>query len=320
MKKTILTFCCLLLLTGCLPLQGRSLLQEGSYEQGLSLAKQAVAQDPHDPEANYYAARFLLATDRPKEALPFIQKAATLDPGEAEYHFWLGVTHWALFDFDAERAEYLRAVNLDPDHISAHLYLGHSHLDAGEWRAALREYDTVLELREREPGAMYNRAVALDRLGREQEARSALLDFMLAYPDGDMAISAVEQLNAYGDFSYRNFILGKRTVPLRAISFEPGTSRLGFDVRSSLDVLGAMLENNQALHVHIVAYADKDAPLARMRAERVQRYITIHFPKVSAKRLLLSWFGRGEVVHTSEWDYRLPESVNLITEAHERPQ
>lgn len=305
-----------LLLAGCLPFQGQALLDNAEYDRGLQLSRQALTDQPDDPATNYYAGRFLLAKDRPEEALPLLRRAAQLEPDNADYHFWLGVNRWALFDFQAERAEYQRALALDPDHLPAHLYLGHNCLDAGEWRAALREYDEVLKLYPLEPGAMFNRAMALDRLQRTDEAGEQLLAFMKAYPDGDMAIRAVDRLREYGDFTYRNYVFGKRTVPLRAIAFVPGSDRPGFDVRASLDVLGALLSNNAQLRVHVVAYVRGDANLARARAEYVRRYVTLHYPDVSETRLLLSWFGTGERVHTLAGDRVLPESLNLITAVH----
>lgn len=320
MKHSILTALCLLplLLTGCLLFQGQSYLDKAAFDEGLMLSREALAEDPDDPQANYYAARFLLAKERYEEALPLIKHAVALEPRNADYHFWLGVTSWALFDFKTERAEYRRALALDHNHLSAHLYLGHSHLDAGEWREALREYDAVLKLYKLEPGAMFNRTVALDRLGRKKEAHSGLLDFMTAYPDGETAIRATNILQSYGDFTYRNVLLGRRTVPLRTIVFEPGSARFGFDVTASLDVLGAMMENNPNLRVHTIAYVRGNAALAQKRAERIRLYISLHFPDVPTDRLLLSWFGTGERISTASGDFLLPESVNLITEVGQR--
>ena len=301
------------LFAGCLALQGQSFLDNQRYDEGLTQAKTALAENPGDPDANYFAGRYLLAQEKPEQALPYLEKAMRLAPMDPDRHFWLGVAHWSLFDYEQERAEYLRALALDSEHISANLYLGHSYMDSGEYALALARYDKVLSVDDLEPGALFNRAAALDQLGRRAEAREALLRFLSRYPDGDLGIRATNMLNDQGDFTYRNYILGRRTVPLRSIGFEPGSTRFGFDVRASLDVIGAMLENNQALALHLVAYCRDHAELAKARAKRVKQYLLLKHPDLEEQRLLLSWFGTGETISTAAGEFVLAESFNLIT-------
>ena len=117
-------------------------------------------------EENYLMGRVHLAANHPKDALPYLEKAVASSPDVPDYHYWLGVAHWALKNDLEERNQYMRAIALDQDYVPAHLYLGHSFLDGGEWEKALAQYDTVLVL---DPGllnALYNRGLALKNLGR----------------------------------------------------------------------------------------------------------------------------------------------------------
>lgn len=302
-------------LTGCVILtRYSSYLENEDYEQGLDSAMTAIRENPQDAYANFYAGRFLLALDRIEEARTHLERATVLEPSDADYHFWLGVACWSLMDFDAERAEYFEALRLDPDHFSANLYLGHAYMDQGEWGPALAQYDKVLKDYPYEPGALYNRAVALLELGRDQEAREALKTFLTYYPDGSMGIQATDMLNGLGDFTWRNHAIGLRTVTLHAVGFAPASAfDFAFGSTASLDVLGSMLENNQDLTLHVVVYVEGDKALAKKRAQRIKSYLSFSFAGADKEQILTSWFGQGETVAVDNRETFLKESVNFFT-------
>ena len=155
-------------------------------------------------------------------------------------------------------------------------------------------------------------ALALLGLNRRDEAREALQQFLTYYPDGSLGIQATETLNGLGDFTWRNHPIGLRTVTLHAVGFAPGSAfDFAYGSTDSLDVLGSMLENNQDLAIHVVVYVDGDKALAKKRAQRIQSYLVLSFPKADKNRILLSWFGQGEQL--PEQDAILNESVNFFT-------
>ena len=154
--------------------------------------------------------------------------------------------------------------------------------------------------------------MVLKGLGRKAEEIAALKTFLEYYPDGSLAMQAAQQLNQGGDFSYRNFILGKRNVTLRAINFRPRTAVLEMESKESLHVIKAMLKENETLAMHIVAYAES-GELAKARAKAVRDYITNLFPGIDEKRLPLSWFATAERVDVNGKTMLLKDSVQFIT-------
>lgn len=298
---------------GCAKVVGPYYLENKKYKEGIEVLGEQLRENPGDASSAYYVGRYYLALNKPKVALPYLEKAATLAPDDAEYVFWTGVGYWAVLDFEAERAAYERTLSLDPNHISAHLYLGHSYLDKGDWAKALSQYDTVIKLDKYNPEALYNRAVALSELGKTKEEKAAWKKFLEYYPDGSLAMQATERLNLHGDFTYRNFILGQRNVTLRSLTFKPGTTDLDKDSRPSLHVLSAMLKNNRKLDVHIVAYAEGNPALAKVRAKTVRDYMLNANPDIDSKRLPLSWFGTAETIEVGDKTFSLNDSVQFIT-------
>lgn len=316
MKKCIamLLIASVLAAAGCAVVMGPYYLEQEQYEEGIRVMGEQLKENPDDAASAYYVGRYYLAMNKPKDGLPYLQKAVRLAPENADYVFWTGVAYWAMMDFDREKAAYEKAISLDPKHVSAHLYLGHGYTDRGEWAQALKQYDVVLKLDPYNPEALYNRARALGGLDRTSDEIAAWKQFLEFYPDGSMAMAATEQLNLHGDFTYRNYIIGKRNVTLRNMTFKPGTNVLDADARASLAVLGAMLRVNKALVVNIVAYAKGDAPLAKARATAVRDYMLNGNPDVDRSRLPLSWFGTAEEVQVGDKTFALDQSVNFITE------
>lgn len=321
--KEILPFLVMLLLVsvvGCSKIgttldgmQGQYYLDRADHAGGRAAFASRLSQRPDDPVLNYYMARFELGADNPDAALPRIQKAVALSPDTVEYHFWEGVTWWALMQPDKERAAYKRALALDPDHLSANLYLGHNMLDQGNNEAALAHYTKVLSLNPDEPQAMFNKSVALERLKRTPEMKKSLLDYVERYPDASLACQGVRMLNKSGDFSWRNHVIGLRTVPLRAVEFRTGTAIPTDEAVSSLKRIGAMLSAKPSLELHVVAYVDGNAGLARERALAVRAHVHRAFPDVASRRLVPSWFGQSEMIKTDGKTFARGESVNIFT-------
>ncbi|MGL1861649.1 MAG: tetratricopeptide repeat protein [Pseudodesulfovibrio sp.] len=322
-KVTVLALATLLLMTvvGCVKvnpysqMMGPYYLKQREYKDGVEAFIERLKGNPGDDSAAYYVGRFYLALKKPDQAMPYFEQAAAAAPEDANYRFWIGVTHWAKLEFDKERESYEKALALDSNHISANLYLGHGFIDEKQWAQALVQYDKVIGLDRYNPEALYNRGVALGGLGKYQEEIAALKKFLGYYPDGSLAMRATQRLNLQGDFSYRNFILGKRNVTLKTMTFKPGENYLVLESKESLHVIAAMMSVNKKLDIHIVAYEDGDAATAKARAESVRDYILAGRPEFDPQRLPLSWFGTAEVVERGDKTFHLKESVQFITVA-----
>ena len=302
-----------LALAGCAKMVGPYYLEQEKYEEGIEVLGGQLRENPNDASSAYYVGRYHLALNKPREGLPYLEKAAALDPENADYVFWTGVAYWALLDFERERAAYEKTLSLDPDHISANLYLGHGYLDQGEWAMALGQYDTVLKLDKYNPEALYNRAVALSGLGRTKEEIAACKKFLEYYPAGSLGMQATARLNLHGDFTYRNYIIGKRNITLKGMTFKPGSDDPDSASKETLQVISAMLETNRELELHIVSYVNGDPERAKRRARSVRDYLLSWRPGTDAARLPLSWFGTAEQVEIGDKTFSLGESVNFIT-------
>lgn len=201
-----------------------------------------MKENPNDAASHYYMGRFHLAKGKAKKALPYLKQTVNLDNTKAKYYSWLGVAYALNKQPKNERKAYEKALSLDRDNLQALIYLAHNHFDKKEYTKALTYYNRVLKLSEENQSALYNRALALKKLGRKPEEKLALKEYLAYYPAGSKARTATKNLNALGDFSYRNVLIGLRTVTINAITFKPFSDDLTLEARRSLDLIGKILE------------------------------------------------------------------------------
>ncbi len=308
----------LFLFSGCSlkqQVRGEYYLDSGKYEQGVAYFEEEFMKHREDPRTNYYLGRFYIAEGAYEKGLLHLKRAALLDQQNADNYFWLGIAHAANNQKDLERSSYLKALQIKSDHVQALTYLGHNYFEKAELKEALRAYDRVLKIWPGNPSALFNRALILKHEKRTTEEKLAWKRYLAVTASGTKARQAVENLNAAGDFDYRNYLIGRRIVTLKRIDFKPATPMIRKDTRRSLDVLGSVLENNQNIAIHVVAYQKNDRKLAEDRVLAIKQYLLEKFSKIHPSRLKLSWFDVPENINTGETGhpYHVDESVNFIT-------
>ena len=317
MKTTnILLLFSIFLLGGCAnignSLKGNHYLSTQQYEEGVLRFQEEVKSEPDNEVANYYLGRFLLAEGQSEKALPYLAKAVSADPDDADYYFWLGVGNGAIGNEQAERKNYEQAIKQQSTHSKAHLYLGHLQLKAGQYEQALASYNRVLMRYPFNATAMYNRAICLKMLGRHTEEKKAWKKYLEFYPAGYLAIRATEHLNALGDFSFRNHYFGYRTITLTEIDFITGTEELRDTSLASLKNVGAVMANLKKGNLQIVVNAVGDHEIAYKRARSIQAYLLKNYTDIPSERLRISGFGTPEKISMQGREHVLAESVRLF--------
>ena len=306
------------MITGCsvadcsASMKNDSFMKSGHYRQAEMEFRNVVREHPESALPRYYLARFLLAQNKAGEALPHFQRAVALEPDNADYYFWLGLTYGELGDGRQERANYEKALRLDRRHPQAHLYLGHILLRNGELRQALKSYDAVLKEVPTNGAALYNRALILDIEKNHKEAKKAWLEYLKWFPAGKHARQATEHLNTLGDFSYENHFLGKRTVTLTEITFQRSGQKVGMSAYPSLRLVGTIAANLKKGDLQIVVYVDKNNTLARKRAIEIKETLQEQVPALKPNRIRISWFDVPEKVTIGQKVFVRPESVRIF--------
>jgi tetratricopeptide (TPR) repeat protein len=84
---------------GFLNSMGHNLDIAGSAEKTSAIFKKLLAMSPSDPRGNYMYGTFLAGVGKPKEALPYLEKA--LSVGVADASYTLGMVHLSLGNKDS---------------------------------------------------------------------------------------------------------------------------------------------------------------------------------------------------------------------------
>ena len=292
---------------------GEYYLESGKYKSGLQYFTEAVSVNTADPRANYYLGRCYLAERQYASGLRHLKTAAEEAPDNADFHFWLGVAYAATKQPTRERASYLRALSLDKKHTQALCYLGHNQFDNGELTTALATYTRALKLSPSNAQVLYNRALILGKLGRTPEEIIAWKIYLAHHPAGGFARRAVGRLNELGDFEYRNYLIGKRTVTLEKIFFQPFTAVLSEYSFPSLDLIGHILTNNRTIGLHIIAYQKNNDGLAEARAKSIKKYLINEFPEIAQSRLMVSWFDVPAQIRVGKKRLTEDDAISFIT-------
>lgn len=292
----------------------RYLQADETVEIGIDVFEVRVQRDPQNAGIRLGLARMYLADDQPAKALPHLEAAARIEPG-FETLFWLGVAQGATGQAAKERRSYQHALKHDPREPRAWTYLGHNQLEGGEYSEALRSYDKALALEPVNAQALFNRAAILQQQGRTKEARQAWHTYLNRFPTGDLAIEAVNRLNAGGDFSYRNHPIGDALIPLPQPKFASGKAELDGAFCNSLEPVRESFSQIPDMQLHVIVYVKGNRRLAAERASALRQCLLGGEPQLEPQRVHASWFDAAEVVPIGKKKQPLDFSVQLFTAA-----
>lgn len=291
-------------------LKGEYYLKENDPQQGVEYFRRQIEAHPDSALANYYYGRLLLRSDRAETALPYLRRAGSLDPAKADYQFWTGAAYGSLNQTKQERANYEQALKIDPHHQQALTSLGNYYLRKRQYSKALAMYDRALASWPENPTALYNRGLALAKLGKRQEEQRAWHRYLAVNPSGGLARNAVDHLNRLGDFSYRNYVLGTRIVTVEKITFTPSGAEPLRESRPALEKIGEAAGSLESGVLQVVVYQKNNARLAKTRAQHIRKILLATSPELGRSRIGISWFGEPQRDKKKKWN--IEESVDFF--------
>jgi len=151
---------------------GRLELDRGELEAAEQhlLAARAIVDSKW---VRYHLGRLRLLQRRPEPALAEYRAALELDPSLVDAHFNAGQLLYNLARPDEARAAFEQALALDPEHAGAWNGLGALALAQDDAARAAEAFARAVAADAEYADAHHNLAVALERLGRSEEARAA---------------------------------------------------------------------------------------------------------------------------------------------------
>jgi adenylate cyclase len=123
---------------------GKTRLFLKEEESAVSEAERACALDPNSAESKMFLSFILASAGRGADALRNIKTAMLLQPHPSSYYFeTLGLSHFALGDYDRAIAAFLRGIEINPSYMPCHYELAVTHGACGRSEEAQAEAEIV---------------------------------------------------------------------------------------------------------------------------------------------------------------------------------
>lgn len=140
--------------------------QAGEYLQAVNVCRQILETCPSDAGTLHLLGRIALQQGRPDLAIPYFQKAISLQPSEPLMHCGLATACSALANHNQAMASLSRALELDPNCHEAHTGMAGELSSGGDFKRAESHCQAALRLRPESAEAWNTRGDIARRQGR----------------------------------------------------------------------------------------------------------------------------------------------------------
>lgn len=283
--------------------------RNAGLDQEIAISNEELSQNAR---ANYHVGRGLFAAGQLQSALSYFQKAAELDPNQADFSHWRGIAYGALGNTELERQSYYQTIAEKPDYIPSLLYLGHSYLENGKYLAAVQKYERVLQAEPLMPEALFNVALAYHKIGETSRERFALKRYLSTYRSGKWAHRAVERLHQLNDFVYRRYRLGLQQIIVNVHAL------LGSDPSAQQNEIAHVARHTQHLDgntLHLVVFQKENTQAAKAMALQLRGIFLQQYFSDKKLPVRASWFDTEENMVTDDGSTaKLSPSLLLFTQ------
>lgn len=146
-------------------------------EKAREAFEQLVTRYPDTPSVHFVYGNFLLAQERPDEALEQFRIEIARSPGHVPARLQLAQELVKRGDFDAARPFATEAVRLAPGNFVARRVLGQVKLQAGDMAGAIADLEAAARLEPSSPSVRFHLARAYRRAGRAADAERERAEF-----------------------------------------------------------------------------------------------------------------------------------------------
>ncbi len=256
------------------------------------LSGQTLATNITNGASYFYLGRSLLSSGQAAEALKAFRRAEMVEPEKSQYALWQGAAYHALGDIKGERLRYEQLLKKRPDLLVAKLNLAHNLLQDGELVKATQLYDQVLQGDPRKSSALYNRAIALHLQNKRAEEKEAWKEYLDLYRTGASADKALQHLYETGDYSYRQYQIGYKTVILNQERLLGGSDP---ELEREIDYLVSQTDRRNVDELNVVIFVENNDEQARRKAQDIRLAITQRLTGKNENAVRISWFGEPEL-------------------------
>jgi tetratricopeptide (TPR) repeat protein len=149
-----------------------ALSKQNKYDEAIKCLARAIELDPKYPYARSGMGIILLATDRPNEAIEYLNEALriTTDQDKADVYANLGLAYNQLGKYEQALQNWTRAAELDPKYPDAHNNMGTVLAAAGRFDEAIVCFNKALRIDPNKAEVYANLGLVYNQLGKYEQA------------------------------------------------------------------------------------------------------------------------------------------------------
>jgi Flp pilus assembly protein TadD len=153
-------------------------LDGGRFDEAITALQEVLRRTPDDPDANYYLGIAYFRSERPRDARPYLERAAALSPAKPQIWKALGLALLKTNDYPPASVALGRTCALDPRDEDACYLLGRSLFIQGRYDEAVEPFGKALQAAPAANKTNVHRAAALNyaELGKAEDAERHFRD------------------------------------------------------------------------------------------------------------------------------------------------
>jgi tetratricopeptide (TPR) repeat protein len=179
----------------------------------------ALQANPESALAYTLLSQVQLALDQKGESLASAKKAISLDPELARAYYMASHAYYALDQLDLANKSLREALRLDPTDPAYYAMSACFHANAFDWESVLKAANAGLRIDPNHLDCLDQRSIALNRLGRTEEAKAAVSHAISVAPDISQTHQAIGNFflnNDNPEQAYEHFVEARRLTPTDA--------------------------------------------------------------------------------------------------------
>lgn len=173
-------------------------LELGQAEKAIDILANSLKWSPNDAPTHFSLGLAFMQINEIDRAEEQVLKAIEIQPAFAAAYSTAGRIALMKRNLPLAKERFLQSISIGNNDVVCREFLAMTLLDLNELEEAVRQFEIVIQVAPLRTLCIGGKAVALSRLGRQNEAISFLADAKLAFPDDANIIRAMQNITQSG--------------------------------------------------------------------------------------------------------------------------
>lgn len=167
------------------------LYNQDKYKQAIEECKKLLSEDPEDVVVIYYLAISLIEIKLYKDAELALNQGMAIDPEYPWFYYAKATLYYYQSKSEKALASILEGLKIDPENDDFYALQAHIHLENRDYYKALDSTTQALNINPENTNALNNRAKALARIGKKDDAKQVFEKSLELDPNNESTFASL---------------------------------------------------------------------------------------------------------------------------------